>query len=60
MTTGKAAPTKGARVRVDGLIYIVTAAEDPTELDEVTAVTEVEIQPAGPLPGIAPIEAQKV
>jgi len=28
-----------------GLVYIVTAAEDPTDLDELVAVTECDIQP---------------
>jgi len=45
-TTGRATPTKDSRVRFCGLIYIVTAAESPTELDDVTAVTECAVQPA--------------
>lgn len=54
----RAVPKKGGRVRVDGLVYIVTQADEPTELDETTLVTDVELQPAGPVPGIPTIPAR--
>lgn len=58
VTKGRCAPAKGGRVRVDGLVYVVTSAEEPTELDDVTSVTEAEIQPAGAVPGIPTLPAR--
>lgn len=45
-TTGKANIQSGSRVRVCGLVYIVTGADTPTELDDEVAVTECDVQPA--------------
>lgn len=60
VTSGKATPTKGALVLVNDLIYIVTSAEEPTELDDTTAITEVEVQPAVSHPGAMVIRARSV
>jgi hypothetical protein len=59
-TRGRSHPTKGSRVRVEGLVYIVTHAEEPTELDDIIAVTDVELQPAGTVPGIPTLNAEIV
>lgn len=59
-TCGRTHPQKGGRVRVDGLVYVVAQAEDPTELDDVVAVTDVELQPAGTVPGIQTLNAEIV
>lgn len=45
-TNGRATPKKDARVRICGLVYIVTGAEEPTELDEETIITECDVQPS--------------
>lgn len=60
LTRGKAVPTKGGRVLIDNLVYIVIEADTPTELDEITAHTEAVIQPAGPVSGITTIKAKVV
>jgi len=44
--TGRGKLSKDSRVRFCGLIYIVIAADEPTELDELTAITECDVQPA--------------
>lgn len=45
-TTGRAHPKVGSRVRIDGLVYLVTSAEEPDELDDETVITSCDIQPA--------------
>lgn len=45
-TAGRTKLAKDARVRFCNLIYIVTSADEPTELDELTAITECDVQPA--------------
>jgi len=44
-TIGKADIKPGSRVRICGLVYIVTDADTPTELDDEVAVTECDVQP---------------
>lgn len=45
-TTGRGKLAKDSRVRLCGLVYIVISADEPTELDEMTAITECDVQPA--------------
>lgn len=47
MTKGRVTPAPGVRVRIGDLLYWITQADAPTELDDVTCVTEVDVQPAG-------------
>lgn len=44
-TKGRVVPKAGVRVRICGLAYYVASAEDPTEIDELTVVTECDVQP---------------
>jgi len=53
-------PVKGSRVRFGGLVYIVTGAESPTEIDDYTAVTECDVQPADAPRGTKVIEAELI
>lgn len=60
VTKGKAAVKKDGRVRIDGLVYVVTAADEPTEIDDTTAVTEAEVQPAGSVPGVPTLNTRRI
>lgn len=45
-TVGRADLKAGSRVCICDLIYIVTGADTPTELDDEVSVTECDVQPS--------------
>lgn len=46
LVTKKRAPVKGERVRMCGLVYIVTDADQPDDLGDGDLVGEYDVQPA--------------
>jgi len=38
-------PKAGGRVLIDGLHYLVTSVEEPTDLDDEISITECDVQP---------------
>ena len=59
-TRGRAVLSKGVRVRVGGLVYVVTSASPPDELDDDVALTECDVQPADAPRGTRVVDANLV